>query len=121
MKRILFLVLSLGIALPLTVRADDKQATGDAKGDAKAQEGVWKPKAAVLGGAFLPEPALKAITLRITGGNYEVTVEGEDHSDKGTCTLDTSTTPKRMTIKSSSLRGLGFTQLRITRTMMSQV
>ena len=92
MKHILTLMLA-GV-LPLTMHAQEKQAA------TTTQEGVWKPIAAVLGGARLPEPALKAITLKITGANYEVTVDGEKEPDKGTCTLDTSTTPKRMTIKS---------------------
>jgi len=64
---------------------------------AGAQDGVWKPIAAVLGGVPLPEGAVKAITLKVTDGRYEVTIEGEG-PDKGTCTLDTTTTPKRMTI-----------------------
>jgi uncharacterized protein (TIGR03067 family) len=104
---------ALAIVLPLTTCADDKLAASGAKSDAITQEGVWKPKAAVLGGAFLPEPALKAITLKITGGNYEVTVEGEKEPDKGTCTLDTSTSPKRMTIKSTEGPNKGKTFLAI--------
>ena len=88
-------------------------AARDAQSDAITQEGVWKPKAAVMAGIFLPEAALKAITLKITGGTYEVTVEGEDHSDKGTCMLDTSTTPKRMTIQSTEGPNQGKTFLAI--------
>lgn len=101
MKRILIFGLRFGLsmALSLTARADDSQATGGERAEAITQEGVWKPKTAILEGAFLPPPALKAITLKITGENYEVIVEGEDHSDKGTCTLDTSTRPKRTTIQ----------------------
>ena len=63
-------------------------------------DGAWKPKSAMLGGVLLPPPALKAITLLIKGDKYEVHVEGEDHSDKGTVTRDESVTPHRMTIKS---------------------
>ncbi len=107
------LLLILTTMLPFMMRADDKQATGDAKAGAIAQEGVWKPIAAILGGARLPEPALKAITLRITGGNYEVTIEGEREPDKGTCTLDTTTSPKRMTIKSTAGPNHGKTFLAI--------
>jgi uncharacterized protein (TIGR03067 family) len=83
------------------------------KGDAPTHEGVWKPIAGILDGARLPEPALKAITLKIAGLNYEVTVEGENQTDKGTCTLDTTTNPKRMTIKSTEGPNRGKTFLAI--------
>jgi len=85
----------------------------EAKSNAQAHEGVWKPIAAVMGGVRLPPEALKAITLRISGETYEVTVEGEAHSDKGISTLDTSTTPKRMTIKSTDGPNRGKTFLAI--------
>ena len=80
----------------------DEHLTGaegedEPKTAAGPQDGVWKPVAAVLGGVQLPEAAIKAITLKVTDGNYEVTIEGEG-PDKGTCTVDTTTTPKRMTI-----------------------
>jgi uncharacterized protein (TIGR03067 family) len=102
----------LAAALPLTVRAADKTAavtanaaeskpSDGAKTNATTHEGIWKPIAGVLGGEPLPPDALKAITLKITGEKYEVTVAGESEADKGTCTLDTSTNPKRMTIKST--------------------
>src|SRR5262245_12005607 len=80
--------------------------------ESKAHEGMWKPIAGVLGGMPLPQPVLKAITLKITGDNYEVTIEGEG-TDKGTCTLDTSTTPKRMTIKGTDGPNKGKTFLAI--------
>ncbi|MEQ2006440.1 MAG: TIGR03067 domain-containing protein [Limisphaerales bacterium] len=101
------LTLLLAAALPLSLCAADKPA------DATSHEGTWKPIAAVLGGVRLPDEALRAITLKITGDKYEVTVEGELHSDKGTCTLDTSTTPKRMTIKSTEGANKGKTILAI--------
>ena len=104
------LILSVTTTLPFLSSAEEKAnppkpdtATPPAAAAAKpvgdSHEGVWKPIAAVLGGVRLPPPALKAITLKISGDNYEVTVEGEKEPDKGTCTLDHSTTPKRMTIK----------------------
>ncbi|MCA9186915.1 MAG: TIGR03067 domain-containing protein [Pirellulaceae bacterium] len=65
-------------------------------------DGVWKPKGAMLQGVLLPPPALDAITLRIEGDTYEVTVEGEEHSDKGVFLLDETVMPKRMVIKSTS-------------------
>jgi len=90
----------------------DEKSGASAQSDAKAQEGIWKPIAAVLGGTTLPPPALQAITLKITGGNYEVTIVGEG-PDKGTCTLDTSATPKRMTIKGTDGPNKGKTFLAI--------
>jgi len=65
-------------------------------------DGAWKPKGAILKGVFLPPPSLEAISLMIRGDTYEVTVEGEEHSDKGIYILDETTTPKRMVIKSLS-------------------
>ena len=76
-------------------------------------DGIWKPKGAMLGGVLLPPPALKAITLRIDKDKYEVTVDGEDHSDMGTFTLNETTTPKRMTIKSTAGPNKGKTFLAI--------
>lgn len=95
--------------LPFSLCAADKPTNANAT----AHEGTWKPIAAVLGGVRLPDEALKAITLKITGDKYEVTVAGEPHADKGTCTLDTSTTPKRMTIKSTEGPNKGKTFLAI--------
>jgi uncharacterized protein (TIGR03067 family) len=114
------LIFAIAASLSFTANAADKETKpADAKSGkaapahAKAPEGVWKPIAAVLGGARVPPAEIKAITLKITGGNYEVTVEGEKDSDKGTCTLDTSTSPKRMTIKSTDGPNRGKTFLAI--------
>ena len=76
-------------------------------------DGVWKPKGAILGGVVLPPPALEAITLKLRNGKYEVVVTGEDHSDKGTFTLDETVTPKRITIKSIAGPNKGKTFLAI--------
>ena len=76
-------------------------------------DGIWKPKGAMLSGVLLPPPALKAITLTIKDDMYKVTDESDEHSDSGTFTLDTSTTPKRMTIKSTSGPNKGKTFLAI--------
>ncbi|MGI8604302.1 MAG: TIGR03067 domain-containing protein [Verrucomicrobiales bacterium] len=111
MKPTFLLIISAMFSLPM--HAADTQSADDARANAPTQEGVWKPIAAVLGGVRLPEPVLKAITLKITGTNYEVTVEGEQHSDKGTRTLDTTTTPKRITIKSTEGANKGKTFLAI--------
>jgi len=107
-----------------TALADDKNTPvkpadaaaakdNEKKPQTKKHEGVWKPIAAVLGGVRLPAEVLSTITLTITGDNYEVTVEGEKESDKGTCTLDTSVTPHRMTIKSAEGPNKGKTFLAI--------
>ena len=115
-------ILVIVASLSLTANADDKGTPAkpaDGKtgkvtsADEKAHEGVWKPIAAVLGGAKLPPPALKAITLKITGNNYEVTVEGEKEPDKGTCMLDTNSNPKRMIIKGTEGPNRGKTFLAI--------
>ena len=77
------------------------------------QDGVWKPVAGVLGGARLPQPALDAITLKVSGANYEVSVTGEKEPDKGSRTLDESTTPKRITLNSTNGPNKGKTFLGI--------
>lgn len=77
------------------------------------QEGTWKPIAAVMSGVRLPEAALQAITLKIPGDQYEVTVTGEAEPDRGSCVLDLTTTPKRMTITSTSGPNKGKTFLAI--------
>ena len=103
-------ILALAVALSFAANSADKEAK---PADPKAHEGTWKPIAAVLSGARLPDESLKAITLKITGNNYEVTVAGEKMPDRGTCTLDTSVTPKRMTIKGTDGPNRGKTFLAI--------
>jgi uncharacterized protein (TIGR03067 family) len=76
--------------------------------DAKAMQGVWKPVTAVLGGKPMPPPVVKAITLTLTDGMYNVTVEGE-RSDKGTVKLDTAATPRQMSITGTNGPNLGKT------------
>jgi uncharacterized protein (TIGR03067 family) len=115
----------------LIVHADDKKPTPDkpapgnsdkpaagepAKpaGETPKPDGVWKPASGSMGGVAMPEAMLKAITLKITGTNYEVIVAGEStEKDKGTCTLDTSVTPHRITIKSTEGPNKGKTILAI--------
>jgi len=77
------------------------------------QDGVWKPVSAALAGAKMPTPALKAITLRISGEHYELSVMGEKQPDRGTHTFDESTTPKRITISSTNGPNKGHTFLGI--------
>lgn len=94
----------------LLVCAADKN---DTNSESRTPEGVWKPIAAVLGGARLPKESLDAITLRINGTNYEVTVNGEKEPDRGFSTLDTNASPKRMTITSTNGPNRGKTFLAI--------
>lgn len=96
-----------------SISLSDAAKTEKTNPDAVRQQGVWKPIAAILGGVFLPPPTLKGTTLSIDGMSYEVTVEGEDHADRGTFTLDTTTTPKRMTIKGTDGPNKGKTILAI--------
>ena len=88
--------------------ADEPQRANEFRFD-----GVWKPKSAMLGGVLLPPPTLKGTTLTIEGDRYEVTVEGEDHADRGSVTRDESVTPHRMTIKSQEGPNKGKTILAI--------
>ena len=64
--------------------------------DAKAIQGDWKPVKAELAGQPMAEEVLKTISLKIGDNTYEVQVGNSP--DKGTVTVDTSTTPKSMTI-----------------------
>ena len=97
MKHLLTLLLIL-LKVPLGIAADP--ATTPVTDDSKLLNGKWTPIAAIIGGIKLPADDLKKITLTLSGDSYEVAVVGEDHVDKGTATRDTTTTPKRMTIKS---------------------
>jgi uncharacterized protein (TIGR03067 family) len=108
MKVLLFTVVSI---LQVVFASGAEQGVAP-KEEIRGHQGIWKPIAAVLGGAKLPQPALDAITLKLTGVNYEVTVEGEG-PDRGTCILDTNTTPKRMTITSTNGPNNGKTFLAI--------
>jgi uncharacterized protein (TIGR03067 family) len=81
--------------------------------DAIRQNGTWKPAGAMLGGAKVPPDELKKITLTVKDGAYQVVIEGEAQADKGTVTLDTAATPKRMTITSTEGSNKGKTFLAI--------
>jgi uncharacterized protein (TIGR03067 family) len=109
MKHELITLLTLTFAL--VGAAADKSAAN--KSDAYPQDGVWKPISAALAGSKVPKPALSAISLRISGANYEVSVIGEKQPDRGTHTLDDSTTPKRITITSTNGPNKGKTFLGI--------
>ena len=76
-------------ATALTTLAGDSRAT-------KPVEGNWTPVKAELGGQPIAEDVLKTISLKLGDGTWEVHVG--DKPDKGTYTLDSSATPKQMTI-----------------------
>lgn len=59
--------------------------------------GTWHPVTAVMGGREFPKEVRESIVLKLDGDQYSVTVNGTP--DKGTCTIDASVTPHRMTIK----------------------
>jgi uncharacterized protein (TIGR03067 family) len=105
-------MLAIGFALFVAATSTNRQARSEDR-PAYSCDGTWQPIAAVLGGVRLPDEAVKAITLKVSGNNYEVTVEGEKEPDKGTCTIDTTTTPHRMTIKSVEGPNKGKTYLAI--------
>lgn len=106
------LMITLWIAtVALVVHAADKDATP--RSEAQAQDGIWKPVAAAMGGAKLPKVALDAITLTISGANYEVAVKGEKVPDRGTRTLDERANPKRISITSTNGPNRGQTFLGI--------
>jgi uncharacterized protein (TIGR03067 family) len=65
--------------------------------DAKALRGDWLPVKAELGGRAMPEAVLKAISLKLGDGTYDVLADG--HPDKGTYRVDPSAKPKTMVIR----------------------
>jgi uncharacterized protein (TIGR03067 family) len=87
----------------LLLIASKSMLAADAPTASKALQGIWLPVEAELGGNAMPDEALKAITLKLGNGVYEVTVVGEPKGhttvDKGQCTIDETTTPKSLDIK----------------------
>ena len=61
-----------------------------------ATDGTWHPVSAVLGGTEFPKEVRDSIVLKLTGDQYSVTVNGTP--DKGTCVVDMTTEPHRITI-----------------------
>jgi uncharacterized protein (TIGR03067 family) len=97
------LCVCVAIAAALNAFAADESA------DAKALLGIWIPVKAELAGQPMPDAILKTITLKLTKGEYEVTVTGEPEPDKGTWTLDTAAKPKGMKITSVKGPNMGKT------------
>ncbi len=74
-------------------------------------DGIWHPVSAVLGGKELPKEFRDSVVLKLSGDQYSVTVNGQP--DKGTCVLDFSTKPHRMTITGTVGPNMGKTLLAI--------
>jgi len=88
MKQIFFI--GLAIAASLSAFA------ADAPDDAKTVQGSWTPAKAELAGQPMTDDVLKTISLKLENGKYEVFVGVLP--DKGTYTVDSTTSPKSMTI-----------------------
>jgi uncharacterized protein (TIGR03067 family) len=80
----------------LAVLASPTVFAADPPADAKAIQGTWSPIKAELGGQPQPDAILKTISLKLTDGKYEVFVGNAP--DNGTYTVDSSTTPKSITV-----------------------
>lgn len=79
--------------------------------DSAKTDGTWHPVTAVMGGRDFPKEVRESIVLKLSGDQYSVTVNGTP--DKGTCTIDASVTPHRMTIKGTVGPNQGKTLLAI--------
>ena len=89
------------LALALGVQADDA--------DNKAMQGTWTAVKAELAGMPMPPGFLKSIVLKRDEGKYEVTVGGK--LDRGTYALESSATPKAMTLRGTEGPNVGKTFL----------
>jgi uncharacterized protein (TIGR03067 family) len=88
MKDLLFICLAVGASL--------HAFPAGSPDDAKAIQGNWKPSAAELAGQPMPDAVLKTISLKLDNGKYEVFVGAAP--DRGTYTIDSTTSPRSMTI-----------------------
>ncbi len=59
-------------------------------------DGTWVPTTALMAGQPFPPPVLQAMQLTVTGGEYVVTVGPT--IDKGTVSIDASTSPMSMSV-----------------------
>jgi uncharacterized protein (TIGR03067 family) len=111
MPRAFVLVVSIMAAClfasPLAER--NSRAQAPAQDDAKAVQGTWVPVKAEMAGQAMPDALLKSIVLKLDQGKYEVSVAGK--IDKGTCTQDPTTTPKRLSIQGTDGPNAGKTFL----------
>lgn len=79
--------------------------------DKYSQQGQWKAISATLAGNPFPQAVTESILLVLKGDQYEVMVG--DKPDKGTCEIDATQNPKRMTIKGTEGPNAGKTILAI--------
>ncbi len=75
-------------------------ASGSTDDDAKAVQGNWRPAKAELAGKPMADAVFNSINLKLDNGQYEVLVGMQP--DRGTYTLDSSTSPKSITITGTS-------------------
>jgi uncharacterized protein (TIGR03067 family) len=64
--------------------------------DAAALQGTWKPVTGEMAGQPMSDSLLKVISLKLDNGKYVAFVG--DEPDKGTYTVDSTTTPKSMVV-----------------------
>lgn len=74
-------------------------------------DGEWHAVSATLAGAPFPEEVTRSISLSITGERYEVNVGGT--ADSGTCAIDQTTAPIRLTITGTEGPNAGQTMFAI--------
>ena len=74
-------------------------------------QGQWQATTALLSGSPFPDTVTNGIILSVTGSEYSVLVGGKP--DKGTCELDESSEPIRMTIHGTEGPNTGKTFLAI--------
>ena len=111
MPRAFALVMSIVTSCLLVGPAAESSSRAQApvQDDAKAVQGTWVPVKAEMAGQVMPEAVLKTIVLKLDQGKYEVTVGGK--IDKGTCTQDPTTKPKRLSIQGTDGPNAGKTFL----------
>jgi uncharacterized protein (TIGR03067 family) len=111
MSRAFALVVSIVAGCLLVGPAAESNSWGQApaQDDAKAVQGTWIPVKAELAGRAIPDAVLKTIVLKLDQEKYEVSVAGK--TDKGTCTQDPTTKPKRLSIQGTDGPNAGKTFL----------
>ena len=83
------------LLLCLVLCAAFQASAADPADDARSLKGTWQPVKAELGGQSVPAEMLKAISLKLEDGKYEVSVSGQ--IDKGTYLIDSTARPKTIT------------------------
>jgi uncharacterized protein (TIGR03067 family) len=78
--------------------------------DAQAIQGSWSRTSSALGDSALPAEFLKPLIYKFSDGKYEKSVNGGD-PEKGTYTIDPSTSPKNLALTCSEGTAAGTTIL----------